>query len=165
MRRMLSAPSLRGLFLARAIGGLVGAAVALYVLGRLQAASGGRPVLFAIGVAIVAIVAALLVKDQLTRRTLKCVAVDERFLYVSDYGDSYGGHRSSGAEMPEEAIPVENIVRVTQWRGRTFRPVTIYLRSASTFGTRIRFQPKPEWGLAIAENTVVAELKALARLD
>ncbi len=139
--------------MARAIGGLVGAAVALYVLSRIQASSRIRPELFAIGVAIVAIVITLVVKDQLTRRGLKRVAVDDRFLYVSNYSDSN-----------EVAIPLDNIVRVTQWRGRTFRPVSIDLRLPTQFGTRIRFQPKPEWGWAYTENAVVDELRTLAHL-
>jgi hypothetical protein len=153
VKRTLSAPSLTLIFVARASGGLVGAGVALYVLSRIQASTGPRPLLFAIAVAIVAIVIAIVVKDQLTRRDLKRVAVDDRFLYVSSYSDS-----------SEEVIPLTDIVRVTQRRGRTFRPISVYLRSPSRFGTRIRFQPKPEWGWAFTENTVVDELRRLAHL-
>lgn len=151
MKRTRSAPSVKWIFVARAIGGLVGAVVALYVLSRIQVSSEFEPYVFALRVGIVVVVSALVVKDQLMRRGLMRVAVDDRFLYVSSYLDS-----------TEEAIPAESIVRVAQWRGRTFRPVTIYLRTPSRFGTRIRFQPKPELGWALKKDTVVDELEQSA---
>jgi hypothetical protein len=105
-------------------------------------------------IATVLILAILIVKDWRTWRRLKQVAVDDRFLYVSDYVDS-----------EEVAIPLSDIMRVTQWRGRTLRPVTVYLRFSAKFGTHVRFQPKVEgWGWAWQEDKVVQELRTLANL-
>jgi hypothetical protein len=88
---------------------------------------------------------------------LKKVAVDSDFLYVSD---------SSDAE--EIAIPLSDIVRVTQRHGRTLRTVTVDLRSPSKFGERIQFQPmleKGEWGWSWEDNRVVHQLRRLANLQ
>ena len=100
---------------------------------------------------------ALVVRDCLTWRRLKKVAVDDHFLYVSDYSDS-----------KQVAIPFGDIVRVTQRHGRTLRTVTVYLRAPSEFGERIQFQPqveKGEWGWAWQENRVVHELRKLANVQ
>jgi hypothetical protein len=81
------------------------------------------------------------------------VAVDQRFLYVSDSSDT-----------AEVAIPFDQIVRVTQRRGKQLRPVSVYLRPSSAAGSPIRFQPAREWGWAWKEDPVVHELRRLARL-
>ena len=154
MKRTLSSQSLKLLFLPRLLGGALGLGVVLYVLVRLQASIGRGRELAIIAVAQVLMVSALIIKDCLTWRRLKKVAVDNCFLYVSDYSD------------PEQvAIPLSDIVRITQWRGKTLRTVTVYLRSPSKFGERIQFQPmleKGEWGWAWQENRVVQELRKLA---
>jgi hypothetical protein len=128
--------------------------VALYLLVRLQPSVGRSRELVGIAIIMVLIVSALIVKDRLTWRRLKKVAVDDHFLYVSDYSDT-----------DEVTIPLSDIVRVTQWRGKTLRTVTVHLRSPSKFGKRIQFQPtleKGEWGWAWQENRVVHELRRLA---
>ena len=80
--------------------------------------------------------------------------VDDQILYVSEYGDT-----------EEVAVPLSNIVRVTQWRGRTFRIVTVHLRSPCEMGQRLQFQPKKvEWGWAFKEDRIVQELRVLANV-
>ena len=155
MKRTLSVPSLTFLFLSRMLGGSVGVGVALTVLAQLQGSVGiRRELVVTIMIATVLILAILIVKDWRTWRRLKQVAVDDRFLYVSDYADS-----------EEVAVPLSDIMRVTQWRGRTLRPVTVYLRFSAKFGTHVRFQPKVEgWGWAWQEDKVVQELRTLANL-
>lgn len=91
------------------------------------------------------------------RRGLKKVSVDDGFLYVADYPDSQ-----------EVAVPLSDITRVTQWRGRGLRPDTVHLRSASHFDGRIRFQPALREGeslVGLKENRVVGELRELAGLE
>lgn len=155
MKRTLSSPSLKLLFLTRMLGGSLGAGVALYVLVRLQSAVGIHRELVALAVVIVLITTALVVNDWLTWRRLKKVAVDDHFLYVCGYTDS-----------EEVAIPFSDIVRVTQWRGKTLRPVTIYLRSPARYGECIQFQPKiEEWGWAWKEDRVAEELRTLANVQ
>lgn len=157
MKRILSLRSLKLLFLPRIVGGLLGLGGGFYVLVKLQSSSGRSRELVVIAIIMVLIVSALIVKDCLTWRRLKKVAVDDHFLYVSDYSDS-----------EEIAIPFSDIVRVTQQHGRTLRTVTVYLRSPSKFGERIQFQPmleKGEWGWAWQENRVVHELRRLANVQ
>lgn len=153
VKRSLSAPSVNGLFLMRSFGGVVGATVALYLLSRVHASFGHRPELIAVAIAVVAIVGGLAFNDRRIQRTLKRVAVDEQFLYVSAYADSR-----------EAVIPLSEIIRVTQQHGKTLRPVSIDLRSPSIVGDRIRFQPMAELGWAVHDNTVVDELRKLAHL-
>lgn len=157
MKRILSSQSLKLLFLPRLLGGSLGAVVVLYFLVRIQSSVGISREQMAIAVVIVLIWSSLVVSDCLRWRRLKKVAVDDHFLYVSDYSDSGG--------IP---IPLRDIVRVTQWRGKTLRTVTIYLRSPSKFGRQIQFQPqmeKGEWGWAWQENKVVHELRKLANVQ
>jgi hypothetical protein len=156
MKHVLSSPSLKLLFLTRMLDGSLGAEVAVYVLVRLQGSVGTSRVLVALAVVIVLITAALVVKDWRIWGRLKKVAVDDRFLYVSDY---------AGSE--EVAIPLSEIVCVTQWHGKRLRPVTVYLRSPAKFGEHIQFQPaleEGEGGWAWQENRVVQELRTLANL-
>jgi hypothetical protein len=156
MKRVLSSASLKLLFLTRMLGGLLGAGVGLYVLIRMQSSVGTRRELVVAPAVVIAMIwSVLVVHDWRTWRRLKQVAVDDRFLYVSDYSDS-----------EEVTIPLSDIVRVTQWRGRTLRTVTVYLRSPSKFGQRIQFQPKIEaWGWAWKEDKVVQELRTLANVQ
>jgi hypothetical protein len=153
MKRVLSSASLKLLFLTRMLGGSLGAGLGLYVLIRMQSPVGiRRELVVALAVVMVMIWGALIVNDWRTWRRLRQVAVDDRFVYVSDYSDA-----------EEVTIPLSDIVRVTQWRGRTLRTVTVYLRSPSKFGRRIQFQPKiEEWGWAWKEDKVVQELRTLA---
>ena len=153
VKQTLSAPSVKWLFRLRAIGGVIGAGMALWILSGLNAPSEIRPWPYVLDAVIVLLVGGLIVKDRFTRRDLKRVEVDDGFLYVSEY-----------AGPSQAAIPLNDIVSVTQWRGRTLRPVSVYLRSPSTFGTRIRFQPKRGWGWAITEDSVVGELRKRANL-
>ena len=128
--------------------------MALTVLAQLQGSIGiRRELLVTVMIVLVLILAILIVKDWRTWRRLKQVAVDDRFLYVSDYADS-----------EEVAVPLSDIMRVTQWRGRTLRPVTVYLRSPAKFGAHLQFQPKVGWGWAWQEDKVVQELRTLANL-
>jgi hypothetical protein len=153
MKRVLSSASLKLLFLTRMLGGSLGAGLGLYDLIRMQSPVGiRRELVVALAVVMVMIWGALIVNDWRTWRRLRQVAVDDRFVYVSDYSDA-----------EEVTIPLSDIVRVTQWRGRTLRTVTVYLRSPSKFGRRIQFQPKiEEWGWAWKEDKVVQELRTLA---
>jgi hypothetical protein len=156
MKRILSAQSLKLLFLPRLFGGSLGLGGGLYVLVKLQSSIGRSRELAIIAVVMVLVVSALIVKDCLTWRRLKKVAVGDHLLYVSDYSDS--------EQVP---IPLSDIVRVTQLHGKTLRTVRVYLRSPSKFGERIQFQPmleKGEWGWAWQENRVVDELRRLANI-
>jgi hypothetical protein len=139
------------------VGGLLGAVGVLYLLSRIQLSTGRSRELVVIAIVIVLIVSALIVKDCLTWHRLKKVAVDDHFFYVSDYSDA-----------EEIAIPLSDIVRVTQLHGKTLRTMTVYLRSPSKFGERIQFQPmleKGEWGWAWEDNRVVHQLRRLANLQ
>jgi len=132
---------------------VIGLAGGLYVVFRLQAATGARWEPVAVAILMIFTVGVLIVMDQRLRRSLRRVAVDERFLYVSDPSDT-----------AEVAIPLDQIVRVTQRRGKQLRPVSVYLRSSSVAGSPVRFQPAREWGWAWKEDPVVHELRRLARL-
>lgn len=156
MKRVLSAQSLKRLFLPRLLGVSLGVGVALFVMVRLQSSGGipREPVLAAAGV-VGLIWSTLVAKDVLTWRRLRRVAIDDHFLYVSAYGDS-----------DELVVSLGDIVRVTQWRGRTLRAVTVHLRSRSKYGDRIKFQPQIEdWGWALTEDKIVQELRMLANLQ
>jgi hypothetical protein len=89
MKRVLSSASLKLLFLTRMLGGSLGAGLGLYVLIRMQSSVGiRRELVVALAVVIAMIWSALVVNDWRTWRRLKQVAVDDRFLYVSDYSDA-----------------------------------------------------------------------------
>ena len=157
MKRILSLQSLKLLFLPRLLGGSLGLGVGIYVLVKLQSSIGRSRELVVIAVVMVLIWSALVVKDCLTWRRLKKVAVDDHFLYVSDYSDS-----------AQVVIPLSDIVRVTQRHGRTLRTATVYLRAPAEFGERIQFQPKMkkgEWVWGWQDNEVVHELRKLANVQ
>ena len=150
MKRELSERSLSLLFLTRLIGGVLGTLIALVLLPRLSPPVGNSQLLIA--TALWALMMTLLIlKDWRLCRRLKKVALDERFLYVSDYADTQ-----------TLVISLQDIGRVTQWRGRALRTVTVYLRTPALYSGRIQFQPlteKGEWGWAWEENRVVHELR------
>ncbi|HLA73593.1 MAG TPA: hypothetical protein VK624_18955 [Steroidobacteraceae bacterium] len=143
------------LFLPKLIAGSLGVVVTYVLVLRFEPLIGldRSPVATAILIATLWIIL-VAVSYRRSWRSLKRVAVDDRFLYVSDYANDPG----------EAAIPLTEIVRVTQWRGKSFRPVTVHLRSPSKFGDRIRFQPAAaqESGWAWSENRIVDDLRALA---
>lgn len=157
-KRLLSSPSnpRTRLFLPKLIAGSVGVLVTYFLVLRFQPLIGfdRSPVATAIVMGSVWVLL-VVVTYRRSWRPLKRVAVDERFLYVSEYGNSN-----------EIAIAFTQIVRVTQWRGKTFRPVTVHLRSRSKFSDRIKFQPiaTGELGWAWSENRIVGELRVLAKL-
>ena len=81
---------------------------------------------------------------------LKRVRMDERQLYVSNYGH-------------EIYIPFSSITDVRQNRWKNSRPIAIYFRVATAFGNKVRFMPKQRirfWRI----DPVVNELKQLAGL-
>jgi hypothetical protein len=137
VKRTLSTRPRALVFVSRSVGGVIGLAGGLYVVFRLQAATGARWESVAVAILMIFTVGVLIVMDQRLRRSLRRVAVDERFLYVSDPSDT-----------AEVTIPLDQIVRVTQRRGKQLRPVSVYLRSSSVAGSPVRFQPAPEWGWA-----------------
>jgi Na+/melibiose symporter-like transporter len=157
-RRLLSSPSnpRTRLFLPKLIAGSVGVLVTYFLVLRFQPFIGfdRSPVATAIVMGLLWVIL-VFVTYRRSWRPLKRVAVDDRFLYVSDYGSSN-----------EIAVAFTEIVRVTQWRGKTFRPVTVHLRSPSKFADRIKFQPMAtgEFGSAWSENRIVGELRVLAKL-
>jgi hypothetical protein len=79
----------------------------------------------------------------------KEVSVDEEYLYVSNF-------------IKEIAIPLSDIVDVTESRWLNTHPVTIYLKSPSEFGNKIVFMPTIRF-FGFTSHPVVSELKRLAR--
>ncbi len=82
----------------------------------------------------------------------KKVAVDDKSLYVSNY-------------RKEITIPVSNIGDVTEIKWVRTRPITIHLKTDSEFGRKIVFTPKMNGFRIFASNPIVAELKALAKIN
>lgn len=82
---------------------------------------------------------------------LKCVRLDDKYLYVSNY-------------LLEISIPLADIKEVTENRWINIHPVTIHLRSNSVFGDAIKFMPTRRFALW-SSHPVVAELKQLAGLE
>lgn len=79
------------------------------------------------------------------------VAVDESFLYVSNF-------------LKEISIPLSNIRDVTEIIWLKGNPVTIHLRTPSEFGSKITFIPKSKGFLKFFQShPVVAELKETAK--
>lgn len=79
----------------------------------------------------------------------KKVAVDERFLYVSNY-------------RKEIKIPFSEIADVTEIKWIRTRPITIHLKNDTEFGRKIVFMPKFSGFRIFADNPFVAELQELA---
>lgn len=88
----------------------------------------------------------------LTVMKYKKVAVDDRFLYVSNY-------------RKEITIPLSNIGDVTEVKWVRTRPITIHLKTDSEFGRKIIFTPKWKGFSAFASNPIVAELKELGEFN
>jgi len=137
------------------LGGLAGLGVGLYVLTRIIALGVVSETLAIVAVPVMVLaLATAMSKTWFLRRGLKKVSADDGFLYVADYTDSQ-----------EVAIPLSDVVRITQWRGRGLRPITVHLRSSSKFDGRIKFQPALREGeslIGLKENRVVGELRELA---
>ncbi len=82
----------------------------------------------------------------------KKVSVDDRFLYVSNY-------------CKEIKVPLSNIADVTEIKWIRTRPITIHLKRDSEFGRKIVFTPKMNGFRIFADNPLIAELKASAKLN
>ena len=81
---------------------------------------------------------------------LKRVRSDSQQLYVSNY-------------LREILIPFYEITDVTQNRWINIKPVTIHLRNATMFGSKITFMPKRDLSFW-RKSPAVSELKQLAGL-
>ena len=79
------------------------------------------------------------------------VSIDDDFLYVSNYSK-------------EISTPLSNIEKVTELVWVRGHPVTIHLKTASDFGSKIVFTPKAHGFRFFSANPLVAELNELARL-
>lgn len=82
----------------------------------------------------------------------KKVAVDDDFLYISNYRN-------------EIKVPLSNISEVTETKWIRTRPITIHLKSDSEFGRKIVFTSKMKGFRVFADNPIVAELKELANIN
>lgn len=80
---------------------------------------------------------------------LKRVQVDDAMLYVSNYRD-------------EIAVPLRNIVEVTENRWINIHPVTIHFSSETSFGSSVVFMPTVRWCGFWSSHPIVAELESLA---
>ena len=107
--------------------------------------------IFPLLIAPIVLAAGIYVMYRTTMRYKK-VAIDDSFLYVSNY-------------RKEITIPVSNIGDVTEIKWVRTRPITIHLKNASEFGRKIVFTPKPNGFRIFAANPIVAELKELGKTD
>jgi hypothetical protein len=80
------------------------------------------------------------------------VAIDDRFLYVSNY-------------LKEVSIPLSNIQDVTEIIWLRGHPVTIHLKTPSEFGSKITFMPMSQGFKFFQPHPVVGELKELAKIN
>jgi len=151
MKRTISAPSVKWLWLGKMLGVGVGTAVVAYAMTRLQTAFGVAPAgtVLALGILLAGIV--VLIRDKRAWRRQKQVALDDRCLYVSEYGRS-----------ETLVVPLRDVVRVRQWRGHGIRTVTVHLRSGAQLAPCIQFQPKVAGTPAWREDKVVGEIRLLA---
>lgn len=79
------------------------------------------------------------------------VAVDNRFLYVSNF-------------LKEVSIPLSNVRNVTEIVWLRGNPVTIHLRTPSEFGSKITFIPKSKgFTKSLQSHPVVAELRQMTQ--
>ena len=85
-----------------------------------------------------------------TTMKYKKVALDDEFLYVSNY-------------LKEIKIPLSHVGDVTEFKWIRNRPITIHLRTESEFGRKITFTPKSNGFRIFADNPMIAELKAAAQ--
>lgn len=127
--------------------GLFGIGAVFVVMGDVRSASHGGPPLIAkwlIPIIWVA-VSAFIIK---VCGTLKRVAMDDEYLYVSDY-------------LNEIRVPLNAIESVTQNLWINIRPITIRFRTMTDFGQSITFMPKVQF-LAWSTYPVVDELRRAA---
>ena len=83
---------------------------------------------------------------------LKRVAIDGDALIISNYFKSV-------------AVPLRELVDVTENRWINIHPVTLTFREATPFGKKVVFMPKTRWLGAWVSHPVVAELRTLAALS
>ncbi|MBN1532005.1 MAG: hypothetical protein JXA20_05025 [Spirochaetes bacterium] len=95
-------------------------------------------------VAVMVMVAVMLY--WLTMR-LKRVAMDDQYLYISNY-------------LREIRVRRDQIVKVTENRWINIHPVTVYFRSATEFGDRIVFMPTVRAFAFFSSHPIVAELRS-----
>lgn len=81
---------------------------------------------------------------------LKRVAMDDRWLYVSNY-------------VQEIQVPLEQIEDISENRWVNIRPITVEFRRPTDFGSRIVFMPKTRWWGFWSAHPVVAELESAIR--
>jgi hypothetical protein len=88
----------------------------------------------------------------LSRTTMryKKIALDDEFLYVSNY-------------LKEIKIPLSHVGEVTEFKWLRNRPITIHLKTESEFGRKRTFTTKSNGFRIFADNPMVAELKAAAQ--
>jgi hypothetical protein len=81
---------------------------------------------------------------------LKRVRVDDKSMFVSNY-------------VRELAIPLSEIVDVTEVRWINIHPVRVHFGHRTRFGNTIVFMPKARWFGLWSSHPVVAKLKELSR--
>lgn len=82
---------------------------------------------------------------------LKKVCVDGGTLYVSNY-------------LKKIALPFDIVERVTENRWINIRPVTLYFRRSTDFGSKIVFMPKTRIMLPWRSHPVVDEIKRMVKV-
>jgi hypothetical protein len=81
---------------------------------------------------------------------LKRVALDDRWLYISNY-------------LREIRVPLENVAGVSENRWLNTHPITVAFRQDTDFGSQIIFMPKARWLTYLSAHPVVEELEAAVR--
>lgn len=82
---------------------------------------------------------------------LKKVAMDDRFLYISNFSD-------------EIQVPLSQVIDVTEFRLDNSHPVTIFFQEPTPFGSRIVFMPKIRLLGIWSSHPVVARIRKAAGL-
>lgn len=85
-------------------------------------------------------------------RKFKVVSVDDNFLHVSNY-------------VKEISVSLSDIEDITELGWVRSSPVTIHLKTDSAFGRNITFMPKLRGLNPFAAQTIVGELKELAKIN
>jgi len=82
---------------------------------------------------------------------LKCVRMDDKALYISNYST-------------EIVVPLNNVAGVTENVLINIHPITILFRSETEFGSQIVFMPESRWFGFWSSHPVVGEIQnAVAR--
>ena len=81
---------------------------------------------------------------------IKRVRMDDESLYISNY-------------VTEIIVPLTEVAEVTESRWLGNHPVTIRLRSATRFGSRVTFMPKIRWFYFWGPHPVVEEIRVAVR--